>query len=87
MFIVFLITINSGFNGIWLRYEFYIALIVLLIYNVVLEKIIEPLEKERKKLIESIRYRIILKICNCNSSCECKEKLNEYMKEKKIKII
>ncbi|WP_066891445.1 hypothetical protein [Clostridium nigeriense] len=69
------------------RYEFYIVVIVVFIYIITIEKRVKELEKEVKGEIELFRNKMILKICNCNDFCECKEYLNEYMKKNGVKII
>ena len=86
-FYYFLTIGNYSFNGILESYEFYIAVLGLLICNIVLEKVLEQLKKEIKKLKETIKSKMTLKICNCEGYCECKEELNEYMKKNGNKII
>lgn len=84
----FLTTGNHSFNGVFESYEFYIAVIGIGGYFALLEKMMEPLQKETKKLTETIGTKMVLKICNCDGYCECKENLNNYMKaEKGITII
>lgn len=88
-FIYYFLTIgNHSFNGIFESYVFYITVIGIGICFALLEKMMEPLQKETKKLTETIRIKMILKICNCDGYCECKEDLNKYMKkEEGITII
>jgi hypothetical protein len=45
-----------------------------------------PKEK-LKKTSEKIKNNLIVKVCNCNGYCECKEDLVKYLKKRKIKII
>lgn len=78
---------NYTLNEIWIRYEFYTVLFGVLIYMIVSEKRVKELQIEIEKGRLTIRNKMILKICNCNDICECKEELNEYMKRKGVKII
>lgn len=78
---------NYTLNEIWVRYEFYIVLFGVLLYLIVSEKIVKELKTEIEKGRVNIRNKMILKICNCNDICECKEELNKYMKKNNIKII
>ena len=62
-------------------YQFFTVLLGVLILNIVFEKSTKELKEEIKKLKETIRNSMILKICNC------KEDLNNYLKKCGIKII
>ncbi|MDV4152127.1 hypothetical protein R0131_14965 [Clostridium sp. AL.422] len=83
----FLTNKNNSLNEIWSRYEFYAALIFVLIYNAIIEKRVKSLKKEVDKGTETIKNKMILRICNCDYNCYCREELNEYMKDNGIKII
>lgn len=83
----FLTSQNHNLNEIWIRYEFYIVLLGVFIYIIYSEKLVKELQSEIEKGILNIRNKMILKICNCNYYCECKEELNAYMKKKGFKII
>ncbi len=83
----FLTNKNNSLNDIWSRYEFYGALVFVLIYNATIEKRVKSLKKEVDRGKEIIKNKIILRICNCDGNCYCKEELNEYMKENGIIII
>lgn len=78
---------NYNLNGAITQYEFYIAIFVVFIYIITIDKTIKQLDKEVKSEIETVRNKMILKICNCNNSCKCKEEFNTYMKKKGVKII
>ncbi|MFU7515306.1 hypothetical protein [Clostridium sp. HCS.1] len=83
----FLTNKNYSINEIWSRYEFYGALVFVLIYNAIIEKRVKSLKKEVEKGKETIKNKMILKICDCGEYCYCKEELNEYMKKNGIGII
>ena len=83
----FLTNKNNSLNDIWSRYEFYGALVFVLIYNAIIEKRVKSLKKEVDRGKETIKNKMILRICNCDVNCYCKEELNEYMKENGIIII
>lgn len=83
----FLTNKNYSLNAIWSRYEFYGALVFVLIYNAIIEKRVKSLKKEVEKGKETIKNKMILKICDCGEYCYCKEELNEYMKENGVGII
>ena len=68
-------------------YQFFTVLLGVLILNIVFEKLTKQLKEEIKKLKETIRNSMILKICSCNGNCNCKEDLNDYLKKCGIKII
>lgn len=68
-------------------YQFFTVLLVVLIFNIVIEKSTKELKAEIKKLKETIRNSMVLKICSCNGNCNCKEDLNNYLKKCGIKII
>ena len=78
---------NYSLNRAVSQYEFYIVLFVVFIYSITIEKSVKELEKEVKSQKETLRNKMILKICNCNNDCECKEEFNAYMKKKGVKII
>lgn len=69
------------------QYEFYILLVVLLIYNMAIQSTIKSLEKEVKGEIDTFRNKMILRICDCKNSCDCKDELNSFMKKNGVKII
>ena len=69
------------------QYEFYILLVVLLIYNMAIERTIKDLEKTVKGEIDTFRNKMILRICDCDEICNCKDELNERMKKNGVKII
>ena len=69
------------------QYEFYILLVVLLIYNMAIERTIKDLEKTVKGEIDTFRNKMILRICDCDEICYCKDELNERMKKNGVKVI
>lgn len=83
----FLKTGSYNLNVALTQYEFYILLVVLLIYNMTIQSTIKNLEKEVKGEIDAFRNKMILRICNCNDICDCKDELNAYMKKNGVKII
>ena len=83
----FLKTGSYNLNVALTQYEFYILLVVLLIYNMAIQNTIKNLEKEVKGEIDTFRNKMILRICDCNDICNCKDVLNTYMKENGVKII
>lgn len=84
----FLMVGNYSFHNVFKSFQFYICVLSVGGYWVLLEKIMEPLKKEIQKLKETIKTKMIVKICYCNGYCECREELNNYLKaEKDISII
>ena len=83
----FLIRRNTDFNNVWSSVTFYILLIGFYVFYFVLQDEIKKQKEELNKSIQNYKDRMILKVCYCNNYCECKAKLNEYMKSNGIKII
>lgn len=83
----FLKTGSYNLNVALTQYEFYILLVVLLIYNMAMQSTIKDLEKTVKGEIDTFRNKMILRICDCKNSCDCKDDLNTYMKKNGVKII
>ena len=83
----FLIKRNTDFRNVLNSITFYILLIGFYVFMVVLQGEIKKQKEEVKITIQNFKDRMILKVCYCNNYCECKAKLNEYMKSNGIKII
>lgn len=84
----FIVSGNFSFHNLFKSVQFYICVLAVGGYFALVEEIINPLKKDVKSIIETLKTKMIVKICKCNFYCECKEELNDYMKEERgIKII
>ena len=89
--IVFLITTIIFYRKDFINYNINLdALITLgieMMFLVGIENSYKEPKKKYEKTRETIRNRMIVKICNCKGYCSCKEDLNIYMNSRKIKIL
>ncbi len=79
---------NHGFDSLFNSFDFFLCVVGVGIYFALIEKMIELLKKDMGKITENVKTKMIIKICDCDGYCECKQDLNNYMKtEKGITII
>ena len=67
--------------------DFFVFALIVGLFFTVIEKSIAPLKKDMNKAKETVRNRMIIKICDCPHYCECKEQFNSYVESKGIKIL
>ena len=78
---------SNDLNSLITKYEFNSVLLMIFLYIIYIEKFISKLKEEVEKGKNNIRNKMILRICNCDYDCYCKEELNEYMKKKGSGVI